>query len=109
MSIHLTTMQDASDNTSNDRAAIWFADLLRADTQQGEASKATLLAWLIGLPDHLDPSHAAASVLAYQQGQADTSLSDRLTGLLQDVAIYPRPRLERLRSGRRHSSAARAN
>jgi hypothetical protein len=109
MSIQLTTMQHASDNMSGDNAAIWFAALLRADTQQGEASKATLLAWLIGLPDHLDPSQAAALVLAYQQGQTDTSLSDPLTALLQDVAIYPRPRLERLRSGRRHNSAARAS
>ena len=109
MSIHLTTMQHASDNASKDIAAIWFAALLRADTQHAEASKAALLAWLIGLPDHLDPSQAAASVLAYQQGQADTSLSAALTVLLQDVAIYSRPRLERLRSGRRYNAAARAN
>lgn len=128
MPIHLTTMpmQDVLeaksgttsssstnfDNTSScddNAVAIWFDTLLRAEAMQGAASRATLLAWVMGLPDNLDPSQAAASLLAYQRDHVGRRLSEPLTALLQDVAIYPARRLERLRSGRRHAVTARIN
>jgi len=103
------THDGPSAGPADGQAAIWFAALLQAEARQIEASHATLLAWVIGLPPDLDPAEAASAVLCYQRDQAKASLSTQLTILLRDVMAYPAQRLGRMRSGRRRALAARAN
>ncbi|HVJ43233.1 MAG TPA: hypothetical protein VM639_17155 [Dongiaceae bacterium] len=111
-SLATTVYADLADIDTRDkppvdhRAVNWFAALWQAEKIRRDACHANLLSWIIGLPGGLDPAEAAASVLAYQQGQADLSLSPSLTALLQSVARYPAQQLARMRSSRRRAVAA---
>lgn len=63
------------------------------------APEDVVLAWLLRLPDRIDPALAAAEILAARSG-ADSN--PPLRRLLAEVAAWPR---DRLRSLRRHRAS----
>ena len=63
----------------------------------GTPAEDVLLAWVLRLPDGVEPARAALRLLA----GAEQSGNQRLRSLLAEVARWPRRRLARLRQGRR--------
>ena len=69
-----------------------------------ECAEAELLAWLIGLPDGVDPARAALSALAAMRAvDEDCPRQSRLRVLLAEVSQYPAVALAKV--GRRRSAA----
>jgi len=71
---------------------------LSAELDPLVAPEDVLLAWLLRLPDRLDPARAAARVIA---GSARPVQNQRLLDLLSEVAAWPPARLLPLRCARR--------
>lgn len=69
-----------------------------------------IIAWLVRLPDGVDPAHAAAAVLrAYGPRAPDDPLTRRILARMAEIRDYPQDRLARLprtRRGRRDRAAA---
>jgi hypothetical protein len=82
-------------------AASWLAALHRAEIDHVNAGHASLLGWLLVLPPNIDPANAASAVLAQQQRLPQAVLSPELTELLQQVVVFSRPQLARIRRPRR--------
>jgi len=76
------------------------ASLLALDAVTNESVHMKLLAWVMGLPNGLDPAVAARIVIK----QHDTRISAPLMKLVETVAQYPRDRLAQLVSGRRRAA-----
>lgn len=73
------------------------ASLLALDAVAHETVQMKLLAWVMGLPNELDPAIAARMVMNEQ----DTRISAPLMKLVEAVAQYPRERLARMVVARR--------
>ena len=78
--------------------AEYSASLLALDAVPHETPRMKLLAWVMSLPDGLDPALAAQAVLA---GAGTPALSRALRTLVEIVAEYPLERLAALRRGGR--------
>ena len=73
------------------------ASLLALDAVAHEPVQLKLLAWVMGLPNGLDPAIAARMVMK----QHDARISAPLMKLVEVVAQYPRERLLALSNQRR--------
>jgi len=73
------------------------ASLLALDAVAHEPVQMKLLAWVMGLPNGLDPAIAARMVMS----QHDMRISAPLMKLIEVVAQYPRERLARMVAGKR--------
>jgi len=63
-----------------------------------------ILAWLLSLPDEMDPAgaaHPVLSVFAYRSPAPTTEGRSRLTALLEEITLCPREQLLAERDGRR--------
>jgi hypothetical protein len=82
-----------------------------APTADGATAEDAVLAWLVRLPDGLDPAEAAAALLdAYAPTAPDDPLTRRILARIAEVRDFPCDRLARLprtRRGRRDRRAAR--
>ena len=80
-------------------------DALHTDWGSETQAEDILLAWLIDLPDGIDPAAAAVALLAFIDQHSrriwNDSFAERLTTLLVEVSLYPRNRLDRLVQGNR--------
>jgi hypothetical protein len=88
-------------------------DTPRAETPEDAAPSAedAVLAWLVRLPEAMDPATAAGDLLrAYRPGIVTDPLAARVFALLEEIETYPRARLNRMprgRGGRARRYAAR--
>jgi hypothetical protein len=73
------------------------ASLLALDAVAHEPVQLKLLAWVMGLPNGLDPAIAARIVMK----QHDARISTPLMKLVEVVAQYPRERLAQMARRRR--------
>ena len=85
-------------------AAQLQATLFALDTQVNEPVQMKLLAWVMGLPNDLDPAVAARLVMREQNHADGRRLSAPLLKLIEVVAQYPRERLAQLVGARRRSA-----
>lgn len=80
-------------------------DALHTDWGSETQPEDILLAWLIDLPDGIDPAAAAVALLAYIDQHSRQNWNDnfaaRLDTLLVEVSLYPRDRLDRIVQGNR--------
>jgi hypothetical protein len=65
------------------------------------SAESVFLAWLMSLPDGLDPAQAAERLLRDGGQDAEGQLGRRLLELLEEAAHWPRTRLKRLDRSRR--------
>jgi hypothetical protein len=78
-------------------------DTPRADeaAEAAPAAEDAVLAWLVRLPEAMDPATAAGDLLqAYRPGIVTDPLAARVFALLEEIQSYPRPRLDRMARGR---------
>ena len=80
-----------------------YATLHALERGNEPSAELQLLQWVMGLPAGLDPATAARSVLAYQVGYSQHTLSRRLLRLLEIVGEFPAERLAALARRRRHT------
>lgn len=81
----------STDYSSFDGAQL-NASLLALDAVAHEPVQVKLLAWVMGLPNGLDPAIAARLVMS----QHDVRISAPLMRLVEVVAQYPRDRLAQM-------------
>ncbi len=84
-----------------------MGDFIDEDARRGDGAEGALLAWLIGLPDGVDPTRAALIALAAMPpSEGDEPPHGRLRALLARVSQFPAELLAPLR--RRRRAGARA-
>lgn len=96
--------------SQTDKPAPWYdpdgllqGTLTARPGHPADAAEDTLLAWLLRLPDELDPAEAAESALRAfaPAGRRLNEDARRLTVLLEETRRYPRQRLARVATRRR--------
>ncbi|MBK8157835.1 MAG: hypothetical protein IPK59_03240 [Rhodospirillaceae bacterium] len=80
------------------------ASLRALDTEVNEPVQLKLLAWVMGLPNGIDPAMAARLVMFQQVADPAEKISAPLMKLVETVAQYPRERLAQLVNGRRRAT-----
>ena len=83
---------------------LYLANLAVALAPVEGAAKAAIMAWILELPDDIDPACAAARLLdlpLFSGVGPEAGEATELIDLLRQVSLYPRDRLGRVRRGRR--------